>query len=39
MIEVGGNAAANAVYEAHIPQGYSKPGPDAGNEERINFIR
>lgn len=39
MIEVGGNAAANAVYEAYIPSGISKPGPEASNEERTNFIR
>ncbi|CAM8977847.1 unnamed protein product [Rhodiola kirilowii] len=39
MIEVGGNAAANAVYEAFLPDGFSKPSPDAGHEERMNFIR
>uniref|UniRef100_A0A7N0UGR1 C2 domain-containing protein n=1 Tax=Kalanchoe fedtschenkoi TaxID=63787 RepID=A0A7N0UGR1_KALFE len=39
MIEVGGNNAANAVYEAFLPEGYSKPSPDAGNEERVKFIR
>ncbi|KAB2060253.1 hypothetical protein E1A91_A10G004400v1 [Gossypium mustelinum] len=39
MSEVGGNSAANAIYEAHIPEGFSKPGPDAGIEERKRFIR
>ncbi|KAK8535125.1 hypothetical protein V6N13_130323 [Hibiscus sabdariffa] len=39
MAEVGGNSAANAVYEAYIPEGYSKPGPDATLEERQKFIK
>ncbi|XAR72543.1 hypothetical protein NMG60_11019221 [Bertholletia excelsa] len=39
MVEVGGNASANSIYEAFIPEGYSKPGPDSGNEERTRFIR
>ncbi|XP_073061244.1 ADP-ribosylation factor GTPase-activating protein AGD12-like [Primulina eburnea] len=39
MIEVGGNASANSIYEAYIPEGVSKPGPDAGHEERSRFIR
>ncbi|KAG8482008.1 hypothetical protein CXB51_026877 [Gossypium anomalum] len=39
MSEVGGNSAANAIYEAYIPEGFSKPGPDAGIEERKRFIR
>ncbi|CAL9015977.1 hypothetical protein PRUPE_4G090400 [Prunus persica] len=39
MIEVGGNSSANAIYEAFIPDGCSKPGPDAGHEERSKFIR
>ncbi|GAB2234327.1 hypothetical protein Droror1_Dr00003575 [Drosera rotundifolia] len=39
MMEVGGNAAANAIYEAFIPEGYSKPGPDAGHADRLKFIR
>ncbi|XVF75055.1 hypothetical protein PTKIN_Ptkin13bG0158300 [Pterospermum kingtungense] len=39
MVEVGGNSAANAIYEAYIPEGFSKPGPDAGHEERSRFIR
>ncbi|KAG8365666.1 hypothetical protein BUALT_Bualt18G0130100 [Buddleja alternifolia] len=39
MIEVGGNASANSIYEAYIPEGVSKPGPDAGPEERAKFIR
>ncbi|KAJ4849720.1 putative ADP-ribosylation factor GTPase-activating protein agd13 [Turnera subulata] len=39
MIEVGGNSSANSIYEAFIPDGVSKPGPDAGHEERMRFIR
>lgn len=39
MIEVGGNAAANAIYEAFIPEGCSKPGPDASHDDRMRFIR
>lgn len=39
IIEVGGNASANSIYEAYIPEGVSKPGPNANQEERANFIR
>lgn len=39
MIEVGGNASANSIYEAYLPEGVSKPKPDAGHEERHKFIR
>lgn len=39
MIEIGGNASANSIYEAYFPEGISKPGPDAGHEERSKFIR
>ncbi|KAI3466873.1 hypothetical protein Pfo_023536 [Paulownia fortunei] len=39
MIEVGGNASANSIYEAYLPEGVSKPRPDAGHEERSKFIR
>ncbi|KAJ6298337.1 hypothetical protein OIU76_019483 [Salix suchowensis] len=39
MIEVGGNLSANSIYEAFLPDGVSKPGPDSSNEERIRFIR
>ncbi|XP_057494894.1 ADP-ribosylation factor GTPase-activating protein AGD12-like isoform X1 [Actinidia eriantha] len=39
MMEVGGNASANSIYEAFIPEGYIKPGPDSGHEERAKFIR
>ena len=39
MMEVGGNASANSIYEAYIPEGYTKPGPDAGHEQRSKFIR
>ncbi|TKY60128.1 ADP-ribosylation factor GTPase-activating protein AGD12 [Spatholobus suberectus] len=39
MIEVGGNSSANSIYEAYIPEGYTKPGPDASHEQRAKFIR
>ncbi|XP_031499835.1 ADP-ribosylation factor GTPase-activating protein AGD12-like [Nymphaea colorata] len=39
MIEVGGNISANAIYEAFIPEGSSKPIPDSTYEERLKFIR
>lgn len=39
MIEVGGNGSANAIYEAFIPVGYTKPEPSANHEERSKFIR
>uniref|UniRef100_A0A7N0T414 Uncharacterized protein n=1 Tax=Kalanchoe fedtschenkoi TaxID=63787 RepID=A0A7N0T414_KALFE len=39
MIEVGGNSAANSIYEAYIPDGFSKPKPDSSHEERMKFIR
>lgn len=39
MVEVGGNASANSIYEAYIPEGISKPRPDAGHEQRTSFIR
>ncbi|KAH9627399.1 hypothetical protein KSS87_001238 [Heliosperma pusillum] len=39
MIEVGGNAAANSIYEAYIPEGSAKPGPNAGHDDRTRFIR
>lgn len=39
MIEVGGNSSANAIYEAFIPEGVSKPGPDSSHEIRSKFIR
>ncbi|XP_059668554.1 ADP-ribosylation factor GTPase-activating protein AGD12-like [Cornus florida] len=39
MVDVGGNASANAIYEAFIPEGFSKPGPDSSNEERLKYIR
>lgn len=39
IVEVGGNASANSIYEAYIPAGVSKPGPNASQEERVNFIR
>ncbi|OVA04871.1 C2 calcium-dependent membrane targeting [Macleaya cordata] len=39
MIEVGGNSAANSIYEAFIPEGVSKPGPESSHEQRAKFIR
>ncbi|KAJ9140872.1 hypothetical protein P3X46_031464 [Hevea brasiliensis] len=39
MVEVGGNSAANAIYEAFIPEGVSKLRPDANHGERMKFIR
>ncbi|KAK9268136.1 hypothetical protein L1049_010576 [Liquidambar formosana] len=39
MVEVGGNFSANAIYEAFIPEGISKPGSDSSHEERMKFIR
>ncbi|CAH8345601.1 unnamed protein product [Eruca vesicaria subsp. sativa] len=39
MIEIGGNASANSIYEAFIPDGVSKPGPDATHDQRMQFIR
>ena len=39
MVEVGGNASANSIYEAYFPEGVTKPGPDASHEERAKFIR
>ncbi|KAA8519363.1 hypothetical protein F0562_013619 [Nyssa sinensis] len=39
MVEVGGNTSANSIYEAFIPEGFSKPGPDSSHEQRSKFIR
>ncbi|KAK5830807.1 hypothetical protein F383_08812 [Gossypium arboreum] len=39
MIEVGGNSSANSIYEAYIPEGYTKPGLNASNDERRKFIK
>ncbi|CAA7054613.1 unnamed protein product [Microthlaspi erraticum] len=39
MIEIGGNESANSIYEAFIPEGCSKPGPDASHDQRMRFIR
>lgn len=38
MIDVGGNASANAIYESLLPENFEKPGPEASSEERSNFI-
>ncbi|KAL0407533.1 UNVERIFIED_CONTAM: ADP-ribosylation factor GTPase-activating protein AGD12 [Sesamum latifolium] len=39
MMEVGGNASANSIYEAYFPEGVKKPRPDAPHEERTKYIR
>ncbi|XP_071724944.1 ADP-ribosylation factor GTPase-activating protein AGD12-like [Rutidosis leptorrhynchoides] len=39
MVLVGGNASANKTYEAFLPDGVQKPGPDAPHEQRSKFIR
>ncbi|KAJ4867124.1 putative ADP-ribosylation factor GTPase-activating protein AGD13 [Raphanus sativus] len=39
MIEIGGNASANSIYEAFVPEGSSKPGPDVSHDQRMIFIR
>nr|GLL49064.1 ADP-ribosylation factor GTPase-activating protein AGD12-like isoform X2 [Ipomoea trifida] len=39
MIDIGGNASANSIYEAYFPNGISKPGPDASHDQRAKFIR
>ncbi|KAL8108469.1 ADP-ribosylation factor GTPase-activating protein AGD12-like [Apium graveolens] len=39
IVDVGGNSFANSIYEAYFPEGVSKPGPNASNEERSKFIR
>ena len=39
MIEIGGNASANSIYEAFVPEGSSKPGPDVSHDQRLRFIR
>ncbi|KAL0845624.1 hypothetical protein Bca101_018870 [Brassica carinata] len=39
MIEIGGNASANSIYEAFVPEGSSKPGPDVSHDQRmVEFI-
>ncbi|KAF8052313.1 hypothetical protein N665_1573s0014 [Sinapis alba] len=39
MIEIGGNDSANSIYEAFVPEGSSKPGPDVSHDQRMSFIR
>jgi stromal membrane-associated protein len=38
MEAVGGNAAANSVYEACLPPDLQKPTADASVEERTDWI-
>ncbi|KAH0854711.1 hypothetical protein HID58_057764 [Brassica napus] len=33
-----GNASANSIYEAFVPEGSSKPGPDVSHDQRLRFI-
>ncbi|KAJ7566748.1 hypothetical protein O6H91_02G116800 [Diphasiastrum complanatum] len=39
MAEVGGNAAANIIYEANVPSDCQKPGPEASIDARTVWIR
>ncbi|XP_024533976.1 ADP-ribosylation factor GTPase-activating protein AGD12 [Selaginella moellendorffii] len=39
MLFIGGNAAANAAYEAFVPKTCKRPMPDSSNQERAKFIR
>ncbi|XP_010422423.1 PREDICTED: probable ADP-ribosylation factor GTPase-activating protein AGD13 isoform X3 [Camelina sativa] len=39
MIEIGGNASANSIYEAFVPDTCSKPGPDVSHDQRMRFIK
>lgn len=39
MLAVGGNASANAIYEAYPPKDITKPAPNASVEERSDYIR
>lgn len=39
MADVGGNASANVIYEAFLPEDIQKPTPEASFEERSTFIR
>ncbi|KMZ72901.1 ARF-GAP domain 13, partial [Zostera marina] len=39
VLEVGGNSYANAIYEAFLPKGFSKPKSCSSTEERMDFIR
>ena len=34
-----GNGAVNAEYEAEVPAGWTKPGPDASRAARADWIR
>ncbi|PIA25129.1 hypothetical protein AQUCO_12500029v1 [Aquilegia coerulea] len=39
MVEVGGNSSANSIYEAFLPEQFSKPSPESSHEQRMKFIR
>ncbi|CAN6975896.1 unnamed protein product, partial [Brassica rapa subsp. trilocularis] len=32
-------ASASSIYEAFVPEGSSKPGPDVSHDQRMRFIR
>ncbi|KAL6853434.1 hypothetical protein ACP4OV_019463 [Aristida adscensionis] len=39
LTDSGGNAAVNTVFEAFLPESYTKPRQDCSSEERSDFIR
>ncbi|CAO2196234.1 unnamed protein product [Urochloa humidicola] len=39
LADSGGNAAVNMIYEAFMPENYTKPKQDCSAEERNGFIR
>lgn len=39
LADSGGNAAVNMIYEAFVPEKYTKPRQDCSAEERNDFIR
>lgn len=39
LTDGGGNAAANMIYEAFLPENFKKPRPDSSIEERSDFIK
>lgn len=39
LIDSGGNAAVNLIYEAYLPENIKKPKPESSTEERSDFIR
>lgn len=39
LADSGGNAAVNMIYEAFVPEKYTKSRQDCSAEERNDFIR